>query len=78
MPFNYGLAYFFTVLFIKKLLEEIYFITYFYYFLSPTSNENNFLFIHHSNTREGDKNTIFVIVEWRVLKSSSNFYKLSK
>ena len=46
------------------------------YFLIPTSNENNLIFlIHHSNTRGGDKNTVFVVVESRVLKSRGKCYK---
>ena len=45
------------------------------YFLIPTSNKNN-LFIHHSNTRGGDKNTGFVVVESRSIFYSSKIVYL--
>ena len=39
---------------------------------------NSFLFIHDLNTRGGDKNTVFVVAESRVLKSRVNCYKPSQ
>ena len=33
------------------------------------------LSIYHSTTRRGDKSTVFVVVQWHILKSSRSCYK---
>ena len=48
------------------------------YFLIPTSNKNNLIYLFITQTPEGERNTGFAVDELRVLKSRGTCYKPSQ